>query len=237
MSSLALALDSGPSTPETMQRNPPVDLKPYFFTIQDLDGPLDWQRLFGNDHPVAIDVGCGRGKFLVDAGLANPATNYLGIEADYREGRHGARRLEKRAMANVRVLGGDVRTIFDRYVPPASVSAVHVYFPDPWWKRKHRRRRLFTDEFVDQIAAVLKPGGLVHSWTDVQEYFEVICSLMDHHRHFEPLPPPAETEPQHDLDYRTSYERKRRKAGETVHRGLWRRTANSRRQSATPLCR
>ena len=206
-----------------MPPQPTVDLKPYFLTVNDLEGPLDWERLFGNKHRVEIDVGCGRGKFLVDAGLANPEINYLGIEIDYHEGRRGAGRLKKRAMPNVRVLGGDVRIVFDEFVPPASVSAVHVYFPDPWWKRRHRRRRVFNDGLAAQMAAILQPGGLVHSWTDVEEYFGVISALMNHHPHFKPLELPEQKEPEHDLDYLTGYDRKRQQAGEEIFRGLWQR--------------
>jgi tRNA (guanine-N7-)-methyltransferase len=135
--------------------------------------------------------------------------------------------LWKRRAENARVLGGDVRRAFANYVPPESVAAVHVYFPDPWWKRKHRRRRVFTDEFVDQCARVLKPGGLLHSWTDVGEYFEVISALVDHHSAFEALPPSPESEPRHDMDYQTSFERKKRRIGETIHRGRWRRVADA----------
>ena len=199
------------------------DLKPWFQTLDDLGGPLDWEAFFGNARPVEIDVGCGRGKFLVDAATAHPNVNYLGIEIDYHEGRRGARRLKKRSLPNARVLGGDVRRAFDRYVPPGSVAAVHVYFPDPWWKRRHRRRRVFTDQFVEQIARVLRPGGELHVWTDVEDYFGVIKALVDHHPAFEPLPPPDERPPADDLDYRTSFERKRRKAGATIYRGRWRR--------------
>ncbi len=92
-------------------------------------------------------------------------------------------------------------------IPRESVAAVHVYFPDPWWKRKHKRRRLFTDEFVDLAAATLESGGLLHAWTDVEEYFGVIRALMDHHAAFEALAAPAEQAPAHDLDYQTSFER------------------------------
>jgi len=206
-----------------MTTPPPVDLKPYFLTLHDLDGPLDWKTFFGNDHPVEIDVGSGRGLFLVNAGVEHPEINYLGIELDYKEGRRAARRIQKRQMPNVRVLGGDVRAAFDRFVPPGSVSAVHVYFPDPWWKRKHKRRRVFTDDFADRLVTVLQPGGIVHSWTDVEEYFGVISALMDHHPAFVPLPPPPERPPQHDLDFQTSFERKKRQLGCTIYRGCWRK--------------
>ena len=212
-----------------MPRQPPTtDLRPWFLTLDDVSPPLVWRGFFGNDHPVEIDVGCGRGLFLVRASEQQPQTNYLGIELDYQEARRGAKRLWKRRAANARVLGGDVRRAFADYVPPASAAAVHVYFPDPWWKRKHRRRRVFTDEFVDQCARVLRPGGLLHSWTDVAEYFEVISALVDHHAAFEPLPPPAEREPEHDMDFQTSFERKKRQIGETIHRGRWRRVGPSR---------
>lgn len=221
-----------------MQHASREDLSPWFLTLSDVDddsaGVLDWPVFFGNDHPVQIDVGSGRGLFLFTAATANPGVNYLGIEIDYREGRRAARRLKKREMPNARVLGGDVQRTFSQYVRPHSVDAVHVYFPDPWWKKKHRRRRVFTDRFVDLCARVLKPGGFLHSWTDVAEYFDVIRALMDHHDRYESLPPPAEREPEHDLDYQTSYERKKRKSGLPIYRGRWRRRADQAADTTGP---
>lgn len=205
-----------------MQLNPPgEDLRPWFLTLNDLEEPLNWQEFFGNDHPVEIDVGCGRGLFVVTSSVARPDVNVLGIELDYREGRRGARRLKKLQAANARILGGDVQQAFDRFVPPRSCDAIHVYFPDPWWKKKHRRRRVFTDALVNQMVQLLKPRGMVHSWTDVEEYFGVISALMDHDPRFETLPPPAEREPSHDMDYQTSFERKKRKLGCPIYRGQW----------------
>ena len=208
-----------------MPRIAPPDLAPWFRTLNDVEGWLDWSESFGNDNPVELDVGSGRGLFLVQSAEANPGVNYLGIEIDYREGRRAARRLKKRGFPNARVIGGDVRIALIKHIPPASISAVHVYFPDPWWKRKHRRRRVFSDEFADLAAGVLKPGGLLHSWTDVEEYFGIISGLMDHHPEFETLPPPEERDPEYDLDFQTSFERKKRKEGLPIYRGLWRRIA------------
>lgn len=200
-----------------------LDLRPWFLTLHDLEGKVDFAELFGNPNPVELDIGCGRGLFLLSAALEHPDINYLGIELDYSEGRHAAKKLFKRQLPNARVWGGDANAALDDHIGAASVSAVHVYFPDPWWKRRHRRRRLFTDVFVERIARVLRPGGLTHVWTDVGDYFEVMRALMDHSPHFEPLPPPPEKPAEHDLDYRTSFERKKRKAGCIIHRGLWRR--------------
>ncbi|MEO1995326.1 MAG: tRNA (guanosine(46)-N7)-methyltransferase TrmB [Planctomycetaceae bacterium] len=199
------------------------DLSPYFVTVDDFEQPIDWKHYFDNDNPIELDIGCGRGLFLVNAAERKPDTNFLGMELDYKEGRRAARRLKKRQFANARIVGGDCRRMLQRFIMPSSVAAAHVYFPDPWWKRRHLRRRLFTDEFAELLARVVRPEGLVHSWTDVEQYFGVITALMDRHAKFRTLPPPAEREPRHDLDYQTSFERKKRQLGSQIWRGLWQR--------------
>jgi tRNA (guanine-N7-)-methyltransferase len=201
----------------------PPDLKPYFLTLDDIDRGIDWPEFFGNDNPVELDIGCGRGLFTVNASQANPEINYLGIEIEYKEARRGAARLKKREIPNARVIGGDVREALTKWIHPESVDAARVYFPDPWSKRRHKCRRIFTDVFASQVRTVLKPGGLLHSWTDVEDYFEVISALMHHHPGFETLEAPEEQEPAHDMDYETSFERKRRQLGLPIYRGLWRK--------------
>ncbi len=202
---------------------PIVDLHPYFSTVAEIDGVINWQSFFGNDHPVELDIGCGRGKFLFDSTVARPETNWLGVELDFSEGRRGAKRIAKRELPNGRVLGGDAREFLIKHVEPHSVEAAHVYFPDPWWKTRHKKRRLFTDEFADLLANVVKHGGHVHSWSDVEEYFGIISALMNHHPEFEPIPPAPEPEGKDDADYLTGFHRSRKKAGCTIYRGLWRR--------------
>ena len=200
-----------------------IDLRPWFTAIHDISGPLNWSEFWGNDQRLELDIGCGRGLFIDNASLANPQTNYLGLELEFKEGRHAAKRLWKRKAANARIIGGDATIILKHQIAPHSVDAIHVYFPDPWWKPKHRRRRIFTDEFADLCANVLKPGAMLHSWTDVGDYFEVIASLMNHHQSYEPMTPPDERAAASDMDYQTSFERKKRKLGCQIHRGLWQR--------------
>jgi len=206
-----------------MMTLPPVDLFPYFRVLSDLPGPVTWSEFFGNDRPVELDLGCGRGMFLLNAGLKHDDRNFLGVELDYKEGRRSAKRVQKRELPHVRVIGGDAKEFLRRFVAPHSVAAAHVYFPDPWWKRKHKKRRLVNEEFIDLLAKVVQPGGLVHSWTDVEEYFGVISALLNHQAEFtaEQVPPLAG--PEHDLDYQTSFHRRRAQAGCTIYRGLWRR--------------
>lgn len=201
----------------------PQDLRPWFTSIHDLPGAIHWSEFWGNSQPVELDVGCGRGLFVHTASEARPDSNFLGIELDFKEGRRAGTRLWRRRAANARIIGGDATIILKCQIEPHSVDAVHVYFPDPWWKRRHYKRRLFTDEFADLCATILKPGGYLHSWTDVGEYFEVISALMNHHADYEALETPQEHTPEHDMDYRTSFERKKRKLGLPIYRGLWRR--------------
>ncbi len=202
------------------------DLRPYFLTLHDLaPAPLDLANLFGGERPVEVEVGSGRGLFLVNAGTTCPGTNFLGIENDFKEGRRAARRLQKRNLDNVRVLGADARRVFSEYLPDASAVAVHVYFPDPWWKRRHRKRRIFNAEFLTQVARILKPDGLLHAWTDVAEYFEVMTALVAENPEFVALPPPEERPATHDMDYQTSFERKKRKLGLPIFRARWKRRA------------
>ena len=135
-----------------MRPFPLTDLYPWFQPLHEFaaqHGRMDWSEFFGNDHPVEIDVGCGRGLFVYTASKTTPATNFLGIELDFKEARRGAKRLQKIDSPNGRIIGGDVFYAFEKLLPPNSVDAVHVYFPDPWWKRRHRSRRVFNDRFVD----------------------------------------------------------------------------------------
>ncbi len=206
-----------------MQTAPIKSLKPYFQVIEDLPELVSWSEFFGNDNPVELDIGCGRGLYIFNAAINNPDVNYLGLEIDYREGRRTAKKFQKREMPNARVIGGDCNVFLSKMIERNSVDAAHVYFPDPWWKKRHHKRRLFTSEFCDLLAQVVKPGGYVHSWSDVIEYFEIIQELMDGHSSFSIQEAPTERDPEHDMDYQTSFERKKRKLGLPIYRGLWQR--------------
>ena len=200
---------------------PVIPLKPWFQTLEDVGSALNWHEFFGNDNPVELDIGCGRGLFLFNAAVTSPQINFLGLEIDYREGRRTATRLMKKDLPNARVIGGDCRMLLAELIAPESVQAAHVYFPDPWWKKRHHKRRLFNAEFISLLARILRPGGLVHSWTDVADYFELVKGLMDHHSAFRRCPVPAEREATNDMDYHTSFERKKRLLGLPIYRGQW----------------
>lgn len=183
--------------------------------------------LFGNEHPFEIEVGFGKGLFLLAAAAANPKTNYLGIEISKKCLSLTAGRLHRAGLRQVRLVLANARLVFAQCLAPASAQAVHVYFPDPWWKRRHRKRRLFAEAFVRDVERVLRAGGELHVWTDVPEYFRAITSSVEKWTALRALAPPEEREPSHEMDYRTHFERKMRQAGMEIFRGRYARPCDN----------
>jgi len=187
--------------------------------------PIVWRDLFGNDNPVEVEVGFGKGLFLVTAGAGRPETNFFGVEIVRKYQLYAATRLAMRKLTNVRVACDDGRTLLKERVAPESVQAVHVYFPDPWWKARHRKRRVFTPEFAHTAGRVIRPAGRLSIATDVEAYFGVMRQIVhDLGPAFRELPPPPPTEPQHDMDYLTNFERKFRKEGRPIYRAAYERS-------------
>jgi tRNA (guanine-N7-)-methyltransferase len=203
------------------KRLPLEALGPYLLTAPEPPARLSWPALFGNDHPVELEVGFGKGLFLVTSAQARPDVNFVGVEIVRKYQLFTATRIAKRGLANVRLACADAR-LFLRAVEPASVHVLHVYFPDPWWKTRHHKRRLFTAEFVQEAVRVLRPGGVFSIATDVGDYFAVMKELLAA-TPLEAQPPPEPGTPAHDLDYLTNFERKARKKGEAVYRLLLRK--------------
>jgi tRNA (guanine-N7-)-methyltransferase len=206
-------------------RLPLEELAPYLLPTPDAAGSpgeapacLDWRAVFGNDRPVELEIGFGKGLFLLTAAQANPEVNFAGVEIVRKYQLHTATRLAKRGLRNVRVGCADVLRFLPRCVATASLQAVHVYFPDPWWKKRHHKRRVFTAAFVAECARVLRPGGQLHAATDVPEYAQLMSVLLAEQPLLRPLPPPPENNPINDLDYLTNFERKFRKQGKPIHR-------------------
>ena len=199
-----------------------TDPSPFTVDLGSLEAPISWPDLFGDDRPVELEVGSGKGLFLANAATANPAHNYFGIELARKYARRAAERVAKLGLTNVRVLPGDALLFLSKYVPPTSLHAVHVYFPDPWWKNRHRKRRVFAEPLVHDLERTLQPGGDLRVATDVRDYFGVIRALIETHPRFEPRPEPEPNTPDHDLDYLTNFERKYRIEGRPIYRAHYR---------------
>ena len=116
------------------------------------------------------------------------------------------------------MLCGDGLKFFREMLPDECAVAVHVYFPDPWWKERHRRRRVMQPGFIADLQRVLLPGGVFHFWTDVEEYFDQTVGLMKEHSDLTGPIHVKETPAEHEMDYRTHFERRMRKYDHDVFR-------------------
>jgi tRNA (guanine-N7-)-methyltransferase len=181
-------------------------------------GPWDWRAVFGNDRAVELEVGCGKGLFLLTSALSRPEVNFVGIEVVRKYQLFTATRMAKRGLQNVRLCCADARYVLRDRVAPGSVRAVHVYFPDPWWKKRHHKRRVFTAEFVAAIVRSLQPGGLLSVATDVEAYFGVMRELIEAQPELVPLASPEPGELVNDREFLTNFERKARLVGKPVYR-------------------
>jgi tRNA (guanine-N7-)-methyltransferase len=185
--------------------------------------PLQWNAVFGNDHPVEVEVGCGKGLFLITAAQAHPATNFLGIEIERKYQLFTATRVAKRGLSNVRLVQADARRFLRDHARDGSVRGLHVYFPDPWWKKRHHKRRVFTLDFAAQCERVLMPRGWLRVATDVEEYFRIITELLRGRPGLRGEPWPEPETPTADLAYFTNFERKARLLGKPIHRVVYER--------------
>jgi tRNA (guanine-N7-)-methyltransferase len=199
---------------------PAIDLSAHLIdpTPPDVPAPIVWSELFGNDHPVELEIGSGKGLFLLNAASTAPGHNFLGVELARKYARLAAQRLARRQVANARIWRGDARLLMGRLVPAASLRAVHVYFPDPWWKKRHKKRRVFTADLVVQIGQALESGGELRVASDVEEYFDLIHSLIAANPRFRDQSVPALKDAENELDYLTNFERKYRLEGRPIFR-------------------
>lgn len=197
-----------------------LDLSSWLFTLEspELVKPFQAAQFFPQVQPLEIEVGSGKGLFMQTAAASHPDRNFWGIELAKKYAAHCAARLAKRQLSNARMLSGDAIRFFEEWLADSSVDAVHVYFPDPWWKKRHHKRRVMNESFVQQIQRVLRPGGRLHFWTDVEEYFQGTLEILREHTTLSGPLPVEERQAEHHLDYRTHFERRMRLHGLPVYR-------------------
>jgi tRNA (guanine-N7-)-methyltransferase len=160
-----------------MQRVIPID-SPCFLPQEELPSPPDWQALFGNNHPLALEIGCGIGDFLVQEAMQHPELNFIAVDY-YNQGcLKSCRRLERHGLQNVRVLRAEAREFMVSFLPKLSLQRVYINCPDPWPKKRHRKRRLVNAAFMAFLADYLKPGGDFFFATDFDDYGIDVANMM-----------------------------------------------------------
>jgi len=203
--------------------DPALDLSGHLKSFDELPAVWDAKKLFGRRAPLEVEVGTGKGLFLRTAAAARPERDFLGVEISPKYARFAAAGLAKRKLTNALVVIGDAVRLFNELLPDGSLAAVHLYFPDPWWKKRHKKRRLVRESFVRDVGRTLEPAGRLHFWTDVEEYFQTGLELIAAETDLEgPLDVP-EAPARDDMDYRTHFERRTRLHGEPVYRAEFRK--------------
>jgi len=213
--------------PRSPIKRPPasLDLSKVLRDVDELPEKLSSSSLFGNSFPLEIEIGSGKGLFMTTASAANPQHNFLGIEIMAKYAAHAAGRLLRsrtdtpESKINAMMVSGNAEPLFQDRIDAGSLEAVHVYFPDPWWKKRHRKRRVVNETSIHNISRVLRPGGRLHFWTDVLDYFENTVEMIAEIAPQFGVPiPEEEAAANHDLDYRTHFERRSRQHQIPVYR-------------------
>ena len=180
---------------------------------------LDLVQLFGRSAPLHVDLGCGDGSFVCEMAQQLSNSNFLGIERLTKRVEKVRRKAEK--IENVRVLRADTLFAVRDLLPESSVGTFYLLFPDPWPKRRHQLRRVFTRDFLDAMAVALEQEGIVRVATDQLDYFHQIERLSCAHLQFQVVP----ASPDESVLPLTKFERKFRDRGAPIYRLTLRKTS------------
>jgi tRNA (guanine-N7-)-methyltransferase len=140
--------------------------------------PLDPVAAFGRDAPTILEIGFGMGETTANIAQAHPEVNYLGVEVHAPGVGSLLKQIDQRGLTNLRIVQHDAMDVVEHMLAPASLDGVFIFFPDPWPKKRHRKRRLIQPPFVHALALRLKPGGVLHLATDWQEYAEQMLEVL-----------------------------------------------------------
>jgi len=146
--------------------------EPIGLDVDTLPKPLDWATLYGNANPVELEIGMGKGTFLTEQARSRPDVNFFGIEWARWFWRYASDRMRRHNCTNARTVRAEAAFFLTEYVKDGSLDVLHIYFPDPWPKARHHKRRLIQPKFMPTVERILKMGGRLQIVTDHQGYFE-----------------------------------------------------------------
>ncbi|HJV37170.1 tRNA (guanosine(46)-N7)-methyltransferase TrmB [Geomonas sp.] len=151
---------------------------PNYLKPEELPNPPNWSSVFGNEQPVALEIGCGVGDFMLKTAIDSPETNFIAIDF-YNKGCYKTcRRLDRHGVTNVRVLRDEAKMFITERIPKGSLCAVYINCPDPWPKKRHRKRRLVNKQFVEFLMEYMVPGADFYFATDFDDYGEDVAAML-----------------------------------------------------------
>ncbi len=189
------------------------------------EAPIDLASLFGNERPVIMEIGFGNGDATWQMAQAHPEENYIGVEVHKPGVGHLLLRLEEHGLGNVRIACEDVVDFLSRRIRDATLMGVRIYFPDPWPKKRHHKRRMIQAPFIDLLAAKMSPRGILHLATDWEPYARHMLEVMRDSTVFENLAPGGGAAEKPEWRPRTKYEKRGERLGHGVFDLVYRRTA------------
>ena len=192
-----------------------LNMRGRYYREQDRAAFSNW---VATERPLELEIGSGKGLFLTNAARRSPDRRFVGLEIAAKYAMECQARIEKNGITNAKFFACDAVAVLEQDVADGSLDAVHVYFPDPWWKSRHKKRRVLNETTLRNIQRTLKPACSFHFWTDVLDYYEGTLELIDQVTKlkgpfFVSEPPAA-----HDMDYLTHFERRTRRNGLPVYR-------------------
>ena len=140
--------------------------------------PADWPAHFGRDAPRVLEIGFGMGQATAQIAAARPEWDFIGVEVHAPGVGALLREIGERGLSNLRIVQHDAVDVLQQMIAPASLAGVHLFFPDPWHKKRHHKRRLIQPAFVDLLASRLAPGGWLHCATDWQHYAQQMLAVL-----------------------------------------------------------
>jgi len=217
-------LRQGRMTPS--QKEALATLYPKWGIAWDPDAPLDFAAIFGRTAPVVLEIGSGMGDATAAIAEANPDIDFLAVEVHGPGVGNLLKLIEARGLTNLRVLRHDAIEVLERVIPESSLSAIHLFFPDPWPKKQHHKRRIVQPALVALMVSRLKPGGYLHCATDWEEYAHWMREVLD----AEPLltndfPKSGFAQPRPAWRPRTKFEQRGQNLGHPVWDLVYRRRA------------
>lgn len=185
--------------------------------VENTDAVLDLETLFGREAPKVLEIGFGNGVSLAQMAAAHPEFDYLGIEVHHPGVGALLLLLEEQGLNNVRVICYDAVEVLKKRIPDHSLDRVQLFFPDPWHKRRHHKRRILQADFVDLLGAKLKPGGIFYLATDWEDYAKQMLSVMNTAPDFHNLAIDKGYSPRPDTRPLTKFEQR----GQRLGHGVW----------------
>jgi tRNA (guanine-N7-)-methyltransferase len=153
---------------------------------------LDWGALFQSSQPIEVELGSGDGSFLANYAKLHPERNFFGVERLLGRLRKLSKKGLRAGLTNLALLRLEASYVIEFLIAPGSIDALHIYFPDPWPKRKHRKNRLINERFTGVVAQALKIGGVIYLRTDDLDYFQQMTRVFDANSRFEAVETPDE---------------------------------------------